>query len=73
MKSHTEKRIGRPKGLKYPNKISVGFSEKIYGQIEYAAERFDLYLADVVRECVENDLPRLVDRKNKADKRARTQ
>ena len=72
MKSNSNKRIGRPKGLKYPNKINVGFSDKIYGQIQHASERFDLYLADVVRECVENDLPRLIDRKIKADKRSRT-
>ena len=66
------KTIGRPKGKRYPHKISVGFSDKIYGQISAASERLDMYVSDVVRECVAHDLPRLIERKNKADKRAKS-
>jgi len=67
------KPIGRPKKKRFSNKVSVGFSDKTYGQISAAAERLDLYISDIIRECVANDLPRLIERKTKADKRAKIQ
>lgn len=36
-----------------------------------AAERLDLYISDIIHECVASDLPRLIELKTKADKRAK--
>ena len=49
---------------------SIGFPQTLADQIEEAAKTLDTTFSEIVRECVINDLPRLINREKK--KRTRT-
>ena len=47
---------------------SIGFTEDLADKIETAAEKLNTNFSEIVRECVINDLPKLIDRETKAMK-----
>ena len=49
--------------------ITVGFHPKTYRQLSEAAEQFETTINEIVRECVDNDLPKLVERVKKRQTR----
>ena len=44
---------------------SISFSENMAEKIREESQRFDVSFADIVRECVEVELPKLKDRYRK--------
>lgn len=48
---------------------SVNFDKELHDKIKDAAKRFNVSFGTIVRECCENDLPKLIDRENKRTKR----
>ena len=44
---------------------SIYFTEGMHEKIKDAAKRFDVPVSEIVRECVRNDLPKLIDRETK--------
>lgn len=53
---------------KYTKQRSVSFTEEMHEKVDAAARRFDVSFATIVRACVENDLPKLIDRESKRRK-----
>ena len=45
--------------------ITVGFHPNTFGKLSEVAEQFEITINEVIRECVENDLPRFIDRNKK--------
>jgi predicted DNA-binding protein len=50
---------------RYPVRISFTATPEIQGNLAAVSERFNLPLSQIIRECIESDLPRLVDRYKK--------
>jgi hypothetical protein len=48
---------------------SVNFTEELADKIQNAADTLNVSFQDVVRECVEIELPKLIDRERKRTKR----
>ena len=48
---------------------TVSFDQELYDKIRDTAKRFNVSFGAIVRECCENDLPKLIDRENKRTKR----
>ena len=48
--------------------ISVAFSEKDANKLKEISKRLDTSVAEVIRLCVQNDLPKLLDRETKRRK-----
>lgn len=44
---------------------SVAFTPSEFEKIKKVASEFNVSFADVVRECIKRELPRLIDRENK--------
>lgn len=44
---------------------SISFTESMYAKIDNTAKKFNVSFADVVRECINRELDRLIDRENK--------
>ena len=61
-------RTRRPKKVQMTGR----FHPDLAAQINAAAEKLDWSIADVINECVERDLPRLLEREKKRTQR-RTQ
>ena len=53
---------------RYEVQKSIGFTEDLADKIETAAEKLETNFSAIVRECVINDLPKLIDRETKAMK-----
>ena len=51
---------------------SVVFPVELYDRLSDAAERLGATISEVIRECCENDLPKLIARENKRTKRRTT-
>ena len=49
--------------------VSVGFHPRTYGKLSELAEQFETTINEIVRQCVENDLPKFVERERKRQKR----
>ena len=49
--------------------ISVGFHPRIYGKLSQVAEQLETTINEIVRECVERDLPKLIERERKRKNR----
>ena len=49
--------------------ITVGFHPQTYRRLSEAAEQFETTINEIVRECVDNDLPKLVERVKKRQTR----
>lgn len=45
--------------------ISVGFHPRTFGRLSKVADDLETTVNEIVRECVENDLPKLIDRHKK--------
>lgn len=54
---------------KYTHRLSVAFDPETSDKIRDLKERFGLKFSDVVRECVDFDLPRLINRHTQAKRR----
>ena len=55
---------------RYTAKISLSLTPETQGDLEAVSERFNIPVSEVVRECIESDLPRLIERyKKKIQKR----
>lgn len=54
---------------RYNFKHSIGFTETLGRKIQDTADKLSWNFSDVVRECVELELPRLIDRETKRIKR----
>ena len=50
---------------RYPVRISFTSTPEIQENLAAVSERFNLPLSQIIRECIESDLPRLVDRYKK--------
>ena len=59
---------------RYPKKVQITgqFHRDIAARIRATAEKLDWSIAEVIAECVERDLPRLIEREKKRRQR-RTQ
>ena len=49
--------------------ISVGFHPRTHERLSKIAEEREMTINEIVRECVENDLPRLIERDRKRKNR----
>lgn len=47
----------------------VNFNQELSDKITDAAKQLNVSFGAIVRECCENDLPKLIDRENKRTKR----
>ena len=45
--------------------ISVGFHPQTHGKLSELAEQLETTINEIVRQCVENDLPKFIDRERK--------
>lgn len=54
---------------RYTVKQSIGFTETLAGKIQDAAAKLGWTFSDIVRECTQRELPRLIDRESKRTKR----
>ena len=54
---------------RFTHNQSIAFDPETVDKIHNLKERFGLKFSEVVRECVENDLPRLINRHTQAKKR----
>ena len=50
---------------RYTAKISLPLTPETRGDLEAVSERFNIPVSEVVRECIESDLPRLIERYKK--------
>ena len=50
---------------RYTAKISLSLTPETQGDLEAVSERFNIPVSEVVRECIESDLPRLIERYKK--------
>ena len=48
---------------------SLVFPVELYARLSSAADRLSATISEVIRECCENDLPKLIERENKRTKR----
>lgn len=60
---------GRPRARLFDENIYISVSSEMKDDIEDVAERFMISNAEVIRQCVANDLPKLKDRLNKRTNR----
>lgn len=44
---------------------SINFTDRMIEKIQSAADQFDVSFADIVRECIDKELPRLIAREHK--------
>lgn len=49
---------------------SVNFTDKMADKIQTVADTLNVSFQDIVRECVDIELPKLIDRERKRTKRA---
>ena len=54
---------------RYTLKQSIGFTDTLGKKIQDASDKLSWSFSDIVRECVEKELPRLVERETKRTKR----
>lgn len=69
MQVKKSKGAGRPRARLFDEKLFVSLSTQMKDDIEDVAERFMISNAEVIRQCVANDLPKLKDRLNKRTNR----
>ena len=50
---------------RYTIKTSFTSTPEIQGNLEAVSKRFNIPLSQIIRECIESDLPRLVERYKK--------
>ena len=55
---------------RYTIKTSFTSTPEIQGNLEAASKRFNIPISQIIRECIESDLPRLVDRYKKRTKKS---
>ena len=48
---------------------SIVFPAELYASLSDAADRLGASISEIIRECCENDLPKLIARENKRTKR----
>lgn len=56
---------------RFTHKISVAFRPEVAGRVEAAAEKQGVSSAEIIRQCVDNDLPKLLERERSRTRRAR--
>ena len=56
---------------RYTHKQCINFEPEMADKILELKSRFGLKFAEVVRDCVESDLPRLINRHTQAKRRGR--
>lgn len=71
MKSASGARIGRPPRKDYPFKAGILLTQETGDKLIRTAERFNMSISQVVRECVDTELPRLIQRLKKGTQRAK--
>ena len=49
--------------------ITVGFHPQTFGKLSEIADELQTTMNDIIRQCVENDLPKLIERERKRRKR----
>ena len=54
---------------KLTHRLTISFEPKTVDKISNLKKRFGMGYSDVIRECVEFDLPKLIKRHDKAKKR----
>ena len=54
---------------RYTAKISLPLTPETRGDLEAVSERFNIPVSEVVRECIESDLPRLIERYKKKNQK----
>ena len=69
----TKKTARRHKRAQFPHQVALRFDEAIYRALDNHADRADRSISDLVRECVQQELPRLQRRFHTAKYRARLQ
>jgi len=47
----------------------IYMTETMHEKIKDTAKRFNVSISEIVRECITNDLPKLIDRETKRTKR----
>ena len=57
---------------RYTAKISLPLTPETRGDLEAVSERFNIPVSEVVRECIESDLPRLIERYKKRNSETKT-
>ena len=65
----TARKIGRPRIKHWPHERSVRFNDVQHERLERAADQLEMPVAAVVRELVDEDLPRLVRRRKERERR----
>ena len=45
--------------------VNIGFHPRTYGKLSQVAEQLETTINEIVRECVERDLPKLIERERK--------
>ena len=69
MQVKKNKGVGRPRAKLFDMKIFFSVSEQMKDDIEDVADQFQLSNSEVIRQCIENDLPKLKDRLKKRTQR----
>ena len=59
------RRPGTPRLTFYPVKISLLVSDAVGTQLDTLADRYGLSVSELIRQCIDSDLPRLADRLRK--------
>ena len=54
---------------RFTQKLSITIDPELYRKMEIVIDEFGGSFSELIRECVNNDLPKLIDRKRKAIKR----
>ena len=49
--------------------VTIGFHPQIHGKLSKFAEEHQITINEIVRECVKNALPKLIERYRKREKR----
>ena len=44
---------------------SIYMTERMHERIKATAKRFNVSISEIVRECIQSDLPKLIDRESK--------
>lgn len=51
--------------IRNDHQLYVGVTETLAEKIQKAAEDYEVSGSEIIRECIEKELPRLIDRENK--------
>ena len=57
---------------RYTIKTSFTITSEMQGKLEAVSKRFNLPVSQIIRECIESDLPRLIERYKKRTRKTNT-